>query len=278
MTSADNQQETSYNFFYYTGFCVGELSCSILRLANRKSKTGGVYFTPDVTISNADLSLLQEINTIVADNCGVISPIKGGYNLSIRGKEKVRKVLSFFTRFPPIIGDLTRSKLEILHQALSILESQQNYRRTIQTKNQLEEYRELLRAIKKTAVPLKVFPQEIFHPDAIGYFLAGILDAEGSVGVKKNGSKTFQPFIAVAMKDRKIVELFKNFLGIGHIHGRPKENMIHFESGSKQAVLNALDTFSNTYPVKLQKMQKRMDRVRRLLNDYTPTPIESEMI
>ena len=53
----DNQQETSqFCKFYYTGFCVGEMSCSIIR-ANHKN---GVYFTPDFTISNTDLNLLKE--------------------------------------------------------------------------------------------------------------------------------------------------------------------------------------------------------------------------
>lgn len=268
-SSADNQQETSKEFFYYTGFCVGELSCSLLRLSNRKSKTGGIYYTPDITISNADLPLLNEINSIVAGGRGVISRIKGGYNLSNRGKEKVKRVLAFFAKFPPIIGDLVFSKLSIIEETLLILENQKSYKRKSETQNQLEEYREKLRELKKTAIPYKVVLQKIFDPDAIGYFLAGILDAEGSVGIKKNGDR-FQPFIAVAMKDRKIVELFRNFLGCGHIHVRPKENVYHFEMGSKSDVLETLKVFSNVYPVKLQKMRERMDNLRRILNDYTP--------
>lgn len=268
LTSADNQQVTSVNF-YYTGFCVSEFSCSILKLSNRKSRNGGVYYTPDITISNADLGLLKEINSVVAQNFGVISPIKGGYNLSIRGKRKVKKILDFFTNFSPIVGDLTQTKLLIICKGLSILESQKGYKRTIETQKKLEECRELLKKLKKTAVPIKAFPQKNFTKDDIGYFLAGILDAEGSVGTKKNGSK-FQPFIAVAMKDKKIVELFKKFFKCGHIHDRPKENMSHWEVGSKKAVLEILKVFSKNYPVKLSKMRKRIEDLRQILNDYTP--------
>lgn len=267
---ADNQQETSIDSFYYSGFCVGEFSCSILKLSNRKSKNGGIYYTPDITISNADLPLLKEVNSRIADGSGVVSRIKGGFNLSIRGKQKVKKVLTFFSKFPPIVGDIAQTKLFILRKALSILERQKgNYRRSIITQKQIEECRELLKELKKTAQPFKVFPQRIFNPEAVGHFLAGVLDAEGSVGIKNNGSK-FQPFVAVAMKDRKIVELFKIFLGLGHIHVRPKENIYHFESGSKSAVLQILYLFSEFYPVRLPKMKLRMEKVRRILNDYTP--------
>lgn len=58
-SSADNQQETVQVPYFFTGFCCGEISCSLLRLSNRKSKTGGVYYTPDITITNADYSLLN---------------------------------------------------------------------------------------------------------------------------------------------------------------------------------------------------------------------------
>lgn len=269
MTSADDQQETSVNLYYYTGFCVGELSCSLLRLSNRKSKNGGVYYTPDITISNADLNLLKEINLAVVRNLGVISPIKGGYNLSIRGKKKVKIILNFFTKYPSITGDLAQSKLFLIRKAFSILESQRGYRRNIKTQKQLEKCRESFKKLKKTAKPLKIFPQRTFSKNAVGYFLAGILDAEGSVGRKKNGSR-FQPFIAVAMKDKKIVELFKKFFKCGHIHDRPKENMFHWEVGSKSAVLEVLKVFSEIYPIKLFKMRKRIKDLRRILNDYTP--------
>lgn len=267
---ADNQQETSRPF-YYTGFCVGELSCCLLKLRNRKSKVGGVYYTPDITISNADLSLLKEVNTVIASGVGVITRIKGGFNLSFRGKEKVKKVLTFFDKFPPITGDLSLNKLEIIHQAISILENNRKYRRDLTTQNGLDKCREKLKRIKITASSIRQYSQKIFDPNAIGHFLAGVFDAEGSVGIKSNGSK-FQPFVAVAMRDKKIVHLFQSCLKEGYIHLRSQEKIYHWEMGSRKAVSSFLRVFSEKYPVKLVKTRYRMERVRWILNDYTPSP------
>lgn len=268
MLGADNQQETS-KLFYYTGFCIGELSCSLLRLSNRKSKNRGVYYTPDITISNADLILLNELNLKLTNNYGVITKIKGGFNLSFRGKKKVKKVLTFFSKYPPVVGDLAQSKIFVINKAISILESQKNYRRTNRTQKQLEECREIFKEMKKTAVPYKIFSQRKLRPEAIGYFLSGVWDAEGSAGIKKSGDR-WQPYVAVAMKDQKIIRLFQDFFNLGHIHIRSSEKIYHWESGSRQAVLKVIEIFSNNYSSKLLKMRLRMNKVRRILNDYTP--------
>lgn len=268
LSGADNQQETLQASFYYTGFCSGEMSCSLLRLSNRKSKSGGIYYTPDLTVSNADLSLLKKINRIIAGGKGIISPVKGGYNLSIRGKAKVKKALSFFDRFPPIVGDLTLSKLALLRKALRVLEARKSYRRSLKEQKQLERIRAKFARMKKTGKPSFNYPQRIFLADSIGYFLAGVLDAEGSVGIKKSGGS--QPFVAIALKDRKIVELFKEFLGRGNIHLRPKEKIYHFEIGARKDVLITLRLFTRVYPSKLSKMVERVKVLQRILNDYTP--------
>lgn len=274
---ADNQQETLY-LFYYTGFCCGEISCSLLKLSNRKSKIGGVYYTPDITISNADKSLLEECNQVIADGCGVISKIKGGYNLSIRGKIKVKKTLNFFKNYPPILGDLVLSRLALISKSIVVLEGRKSYRRSRSEQEQLEKIRRQFVKIKATAIPISKYPQKNINQDAIGYFLSGILDAEGSVGLKSNGSRK-QPFLAVAMKDYKIVELFKDFLKVGNIHRRPKEKIYHFEIGAKNEVLFALQLFSDKYPSRLKKVRKRIYKLQRILNDYTPgTRINREMI
>lgn len=273
-SDVDNQQETRQSMFYkrsfyYTGFCSGEMSCSLLRLSNRRSKNGGVYYSPDITIANADLILLKNINRVLG-NRGVISTIKGGYNLSFRGKEKVRKVFAFLKKYPPITGDLTLSRLTLLRKALIILEARKGYRRSLLDQRRLDGIRQQLFILKKTAVPTQSFSQKTFDRDSIGYFLAGVLDAEGSVGIKKNGVKHTQPFFAVAMRDRKIVELFHSFLNVGHIHLRPKEKMFHFEIGSRKEVLQVVQMFLRIYPSKLLKMKKRLKRLLRILNDYTP--------
>lgn len=269
VTSADNQQEAFSNF-YYTGFCVGEMSCSLLRLSNKKSKKGGVYYMPDITISNQCRPLLREINKIIADNEGVISSIKGGYNLYIRGKRKVKHTLSFFKRFTPIAGDLFFSRLRLLSDALTILKDRKTYRRTKREESLLEEIRSKFKKLKNSAIPFYSIPKINFAKSATGYFLAGLLDAEGSVGIKKNGSKG-QPFVAIAMKDKKVVELFKSFIGFGNIHNRLKENMIHYEIGSRVEVLETINMFLTDYPSKLPKMIFRMKNLKRVLNDYTPS-------
>lgn len=269
VSSADNQQEMPQSLFYYTGFAAGEMSCSLLKLSNRKSKSGGVYYTPDITISNSDRSLLLKINKIIADGRGVISETKGGYNLSIRGKNKVKKALVFFRNYPPITGELVLSKLLLITNALILLEKKDEYRRSLAKQNRLENIRRMFKKLKKTAIPISQFIKQNESVDATGYFLSGVFDAEGSVGIKKNGNKG-QPFVAVAMKDRKIVELFKNFLGYGHIHYRPKEKIYHFEIGKRGEVLLTLRLFSEVYPSRLTKMKKRMNRLQQILNDYTP--------
>lgn len=274
MSGADNQQETS--LYYYTGFCVGELSCSVLKLSNKKSRKSGVYYSPDITITNADLSLLTEINQVIGNNLGVITPVKGAYNLSFRGKRKVRVVLQFFDRYPPIVGDLALSKLNILSLALVKLEGSKELKRSFSTTYKLEKYRKQLRNIKQNATPLKQYSQNNFDPVSIGYFLSGIWDAEGSVGMKKNGQKQ-QPFVAVAMKDQKIIHLFHEYFEKGHIHYR-KGNVVHWECGAKRDVLHIIAIFTEVYPSKLSKILDRMQRVRRILNDYTPSsPNKSEM-
>ena len=269
VSSAENQQAMSQAMFYYTGFCCGEMSCSLLRLSNRKSKSGGVYYTPDITISNADFSLLQEINQVVGDGIGVMSPIKGGYNLSFRGKLKVKKIISFFEKYSPIVGDIVLSRLQLLQKAIELLESQRGLRRSQEQQNQLEEIRKKLRVIKVTAIPSSNFLKEIFDREAIGHFLSGVLDAEGSVGMKKNGNRK-QPFVAVAMRDRKIIELFLTYLKYGNIHFRPKDNVYHFEIGARQEVLTVIKMFSEEFPSKLLKMKSRIIALQQVLNDYTP--------
>lgn len=269
-SSADNQQEMSSFLYYYTGFCAGEMSCSLLKLSNKKSKTEGVYYVPDLTVSNQDKSLLKEINNVLVGGEGIITGIKGGYNLSIRGKRKVRKAYLFFQKYPPVAGDLFFSKLKLVYSALLKLEGRTTYRRTYEEEIFLEEVRNKLRKLKISAIPVYKMPNKKFSKYAIGHYLAGVLDGDGSVGMKKSGSKYGQPFVAVAMRDKKIVELFKTFLKVGHIHNRPKEKMIHFEIGSRKEVLTVLQIFLEKYPVKLPKMIRRIKDVKQILRDYTP--------
>ena len=249
-SSADNQQETSrFCNFYYTGFCVGELSCSVIRATQKIGQ--GFYFVPDLTISNADLALLNKINRIIGSKEGIISPIKGGYNLKFRGRRKVELVLQFFQKYPVIAGDLAKRKLDLLSQVLPAIGKYSKIQ-DLKCNGYVQEDSNLH-----------------FEKDAIGFFLAGIIDAEGSCGLKKSGLRQ-QPFFAVAMKDRKIIELVKEFLNCGSIHLRSDDELFHWEVGSKSEVMKVIKVFTLRYPSKLKKMRKRMHKLIRILNDYMP--------
>lgn len=267
VSSADNQQETLHvpHFFYYTGFCVGELSCSVIRASN---KGKGFYFTPDITVSNADKDLLQEINWIISSNQGIISPIKGGYNLKFRGRRKVELILQFFQEYSVIAGDLAKRKLELLKNILPAIGKNSEVQNKVKV---IEECRKYLKDLKLNGYARETINDHHFTDDEIGFFLAGIIDAEGSCGFKKSRDR-LEPFFAVAMKDCKIITLIKEFLSCGNIHKRSDDGLYHWETNKISGVLKVIDIFTLQYPSKLQKMKERMRNVRRILNDYMPSP------
>ncbi|MBI2338218.1 MAG: LAGLIDADG family homing endonuclease [Candidatus Levybacteria bacterium] len=268
VSGAVNQQETSLvsKFFYYTGFCVGELSCSVIRANDKRGR--GFYFMPDITISNADLNLLKEINQIVSPNLGNISPIKGGYNLKFRGKRKAEKVFQFFQSYPVITGDLARRKLELLKNILPAIGGNS---KVPDREKVIEKCREELKDLKLNGLAEEIEDISNFTDDQKGFFLAGIVDAEGSCGFKKSGLR-LQPFFAVAMKDRKIIELIKDFLNCGNIHVRTNDGLYHWETNKISDIRKVTEIFMTRYPCKLTKMKDRMKNLRRTLNDYTPRP------
>jgi len=261
----DNQQETSkFCKFYYTGFCVGEMSCSVIR-ANHKH---GIYYTPDFTISNADKNLLKEVNRVIGSNIGIISPIKGGYNLKFRGKRKVEIIFQFFQKYPVITGGIAKRKLELLK---NVLPSIGRYSKVSSRLDVIEKCRKDLKNLKLYGLVEEIIDEDQFYTDNIGYFLAGIIDAEGSCGLKKS-DKRKQPYFAVAMKDRKIIYLLKEFFGCGNIHIRSDDGLFHWEVNKKSDVLNLINTFTVKYPSRLIKMKERMQNLKWFLNDYTPRP------
>lgn len=256
--SADNQQETLY---YFTGFLTGEGSISLIKATNKKGGSG-FYYTPDLTISNADLNLLKEVNRIVAENRGVISSIKGGYNLSIRGKEKVKITLTFLKNFRPVAGNLIREKLKILAKGISILEKKTD-------RSRVEKLRKRLREIKKTAKANRNFSQLKLNRKKIGHFLAGIVDAEGSMGWRKSGDR-LQSYFCVLMREETIVDLFQKYFNFGQKYYRPAEKLFHFETGKKENVLRLANFFLDECPVRLSKNIGRLENLQRILNDYMP--------
>lgn len=268
VTSADNQQETLY---YFSGFLTGEGSISLIRATNKKGGTG-FYYTPDLTISNADLSLLKEMNKIVAKNRGVITKIKGGYNLSVRGKEKVKIILQFLKEYPPIAGELIREKLLILRKAVLILSKKKNRNKRLKREVfEIEKLRHRLKEIKKTAKANKSFFNLRSNQNKIGYFLAGIVDAEGSMGWRKSDNR-LQPYFCVLMREEAIIDLFQKYFGFGNKYYRPAEKLYHFETAKKKNVWQLANFFLKKCPVRLVKNKQRLENLQRLLNDYTPRP------
>ena len=116
----DNPQEMLKSNFYFSGFLAGEMSCSIIKATNKNPP--GHYYAIDFTVTNADKNLLDEVNHVVMKNRGVITPVKGAYNLSARGKDKVHIVLDFLERYPILTGDLAKNRVILLKTGLEYLE------------------------------------------------------------------------------------------------------------------------------------------------------------
>src|SRR4030042_5693187 len=94
----------------------------------------------------------------------------------------------------------------------------------------------------------------------------------------KQSGKRKQPFITIAMRERKIIELFQSYLKRGHIHFRPRDKIYHFEIGARLDVLRTLELFLKVYPSKLKKMRSRIVKLQRVLNDYTPRHINKKVV
>lgn len=264
--SADNQQETLY---YFSGFLAGEGSISVIKANNTKGRSG-YYYTPDITISNADKNLLEEMNRIIGKSKGVITRIKGGFNLSFRGKEKVENVVTFLDHFPPLYGRRIREKLDLLKQAILILRKKEKQPKRLPREGErIEKIRLRLKILKKGVIPRNIRSFSKVKRAAIGYFLSGIVDAEGSMGLRKVG-KRLQPFFAVAMREEQIIKKLKTFLSFGNIYYRPKNLLWHYETAKQEKVLRLCKIFLEKYPVKLMKNVNRLKELERILNDYTP--------
>lgn len=255
--------------YYYCGFMVGECSICLIK-AKHGNGGSGFYFTPDFTVSNADLILLKKINRVVADGGGIITPIKGGYNLSFRGKGKVQSVLMFFDRYPPICGDMIQEKLLYLRQAMNILLQKKNCNVRLPDEiTMIEALRQKLKELKKNGKAGSNFPKKIISRSLTGHFLSGIVDAEGSMGFRKCG-KYYQPYFTVAMREEAIIDLFQEFFGFGSKYYRPAQKLYQFETGRREYVSKLAECFLHTYPIMLSRNQKRLQKLQRILNDYTP--------
>ena len=242
------------------------MTCSVIKAANF-NPVGHYYYAVDITVTNADTALLQNVNEVVMQGGGIISPVKGAFNLSARGKKRVRIVLDFLDRYPIIIGDLAKNRIALLREAFTYLAEHRGSSEHQKKIEVMDGIRKKLRAVKETGAVGKSYEQEPVSRDAIGHFLAGVLDGEGSFGFKKSGDHK-QPFLAVAMKDRKIIELFREFLQHGNVRHR-KDGVYHYEINSSKIVQKACVLFLSKYPLRHKRQRERMQELKRLLNDYT---------
>ena len=262
----DNPQETlEEKNFYYSGFCAAEMSCSVIKAVNHNPE--GYYYAVDLTVSNADRSLLHEVNKMLMNGTGVITPVKGAFNLSARGKRKVRIALDFLEKYPIITGDLAIGRIKLLKRALTFLEEKRGCAFSQEKHVVMNGVRNSLRNIKTKGI-VEACRRVTASSTAVGYFLSGVLDGEGSFGLK--GGR--EPYLFIAMKDRKIVELFREFVQYGTVRFR-KEGVFHLEINRKSILERVCNTFLNEYPLRQARQRERLQKLQRILNDHTPSPL-----
>ena len=243
------------------------MSCSIIKATNKNPK--GFYYAIDLTVTNADKKILKEINREVMNGRGVITSVKGAYNLSARGKDKVRIVLDFLEQYPILAGDLAKNRIILLKNALVYLADHKTSKFQKEKTAEMEKLRAKLRELKENGIVDQEFDLLTIHKDSLGYFLAGVIDGEGSFGFKSSGLYK-QPFFAIAMKDRKIIELLQKFIGYGNVRLR-KDGVYHLEINGRNILKNICEMFLNQYPLRQTRQRKRcMFVFQQLLNDHTP--------
>jgi len=264
----DNPQETLKNVenYYFAGFFAAEMTCSVIKAANR-NPVGHYYFAIDMTVTNADQALLRHVNKVVMKGSGVLSPVKGAHNLSARGKDRVRTVLKFLYQYPILAGDSALSRVSLMQEALAYLDTHRGASAHKAKIEAMDDIRAKLRAIKETGLIFQSYPMPKVSDDAVGYFLAGVLDSDGSFGVKKSGTRR-QPYFLVAMKDRKIIELCRDFLGHGKVRLKT-DGLYHYELNHRNILKEVCNTFLTRYPLRHSGQRARLIELQRILNDYT---------
>ena len=264
--SADNPQEMLKSNYYFSGFLAGEMSCSIIKATNKNPK--GFYYAVDLTVTNADRKLLNEVNRVVMHNRGIITSVKGAYNLSSRGKEKVRIAFNFLEKHPILVGDFAKNRIVILKTALEYLNTHKTSKFQNEKTKEMDMLRKKLREIKEQGIVDQEFDLQNSDRGSLGYFFSGVIDGEGSFGTKSSGLYQ-QPFFAIAMKDKKIIETLRDFVGYGNVRYR-KDGVYHLEINHRDILKNVCDLFLNQYPLLHARQKSRLQNIQQILNDYTP--------
>ena len=269
--SADNPQEMFEHKFYFSGLLAAEMTCSIIKATNKNPK--GFYYAIDLTVTNADKRLLQKVNSVVMKNHGIITSVKGAYNLSARGKEKVSIALNFLKEYPILVGDLAKNRIIILETALGYLYTHKGHSFQKDKHRKMGVLRKKLRDIKEKGMVDQKFDLEDFSKKSLGNFFSGVIDGEGSFGVKSSGFYK-EPFFAIAMKDKKIIESLRNFVEYGNVRLR-KDGVYHLEINNRNVLKNICDMFLNQYPLKHKRQKSKLKLIKQLLNDYTPKSLRN---
>jgi len=262
----DNPQEMLESNFYFSGFMAAEMSCSIIKVTN--THPSGYYYAVDLTITNADKNLLHEVNRVVMHGRGLITSVKGAYNLSARGKDKVRIALDFLETYPILVGDHAKNRILLLKTALAYLQDYRGHRFQKEKTTEMEILRNKLRDIKERGRVDQVFDLSVAHQKSLGHFFAGVIDGEGSIGTKSSGYAK-EPFVAIAMKDGKIIEALQKFVDYGNVRLR-KDGLYHLEINRRDTLKGICEMFLNRYPLQHQRQRNRLQLLQQLLNDYTP--------
>lgn len=260
----DNPQEMLKKNYYFSGLMAAEMSCSIIRRVNHHPR--GHYYAIDITVTNADKRLLTEVNRAVMFDRGLITPVKGAYNLSARGKDKVCIVLDFLECYPIVVGDLAKNRIAIMKTALEYLSNFRGHKFHKQKSEEMDKLRRKLRELKSIGKIDREYDLSTSDRSSLGYFFSGVIAGEGSFGMKSSG---LQPYFAVAMKDKKIIESLSKFIGYGNVRLR-KDGIYHLEITRRGILKNLCDVFLNLYPLNHERQEQRLSLLQQLLNDYTP--------
>lgn len=266
----DNPQEMLKSNYYFSGLLAAEMSCSIIKATNKNPQQ--YYYMVDLTVTNADKLLLAQVNKVVMNGFGVITPVKGAYNLSARGKRKVRIALDFLEKFPILVGDFAKNRIVLLKRALVYLENHRAHRFQKEKNLEIETVRNKLRELKVNGTVGQLYDLLSLDNEALGHFFAGVIDGEGSFGSKSAGTRQ-EPFFAIAMKDKKIIESLSEFIGYGNVRLR-KDGVYHLEINNRAVLKKVCEMFTHHYPLRHRRQIKRLQILQQLLNDYTLRSLE----
>jgi hypothetical protein len=141
---------------------------------------------------------------------------------------------------------------------------------------EMENLRRKLRELKVIGIVDQSFDSYSNDRESLGHFFAGVIDGEGSFGWKSNGLSK-QPFFAIAMKDKKIIEQLQKFVNHGNVRLR-KDGVYHLEINHRGILKDFCEMFINQYPLRHERQRKKLISLQQLLNDYTPRSLQPIMV